>query len=105
VHGPFFFTETTVTGNSLFWTCYWLLPQLNSNDDDYIHHLDGAPNHFHMNVLVLLSRVLPQHWIGRAANGDNIPFARFYTMRVLSLGVRKRQRLCTTIAHIHPGTS
>jgi hypothetical protein len=34
--------------------------------------LDGAPPHFHGNVRVLLNRVLPQRWIGRAAaNGDN----------------------------------
>jgi hypothetical protein len=49
----------------------WLLPQLNNNCDDYILLLKGAFPHFHTNVRVLLSRVLPQRWIGRAANGDN----------------------------------
>jgi hypothetical protein len=33
------------------------------------------------------------------------PFARSYTVRFLSLGVRYRQRLCTTIAHVHPWNS
>ena len=49
----------------------WLLPQLNTNYDDYILQLDGAPPHFHRNVWELLNRVLQQHWIGRAAKGDN----------------------------------
>jgi hypothetical protein len=28
----------------------WLLPQLNTNYDDYILQLDGTPPHFHRNV-------------------------------------------------------
>jgi len=44
VHGPFFFTEATVTGNSfLDMLENWLLPQLNTNYDDYIPQLDDAP--------------------------------------------------------------
>jgi len=44
LHGPFFFTEATVTGD-LFLDMLenWLLPQLNTNYDDYIMQLDGAP--------------------------------------------------------------
>ena len=39
----------------------WLLPQLNTNYDDYIPQLDGAPPHFDMNVrMLLLNRVLQQ---------------------------------------------
>ena len=49
----------------------WLLPQLNTNYDDYILQPDGAPLHFHRNVRVLLNRILQQRWIGRAAKGDN----------------------------------
>ena len=49
----------------------WLLPQLNTNYDDYILQLDGAPPHFHRNVRVLLNRVLQQRWIECAAKGDN----------------------------------
>ena len=48
-----------------------LLPQLNTNYDDYILQLDGAPLHFHRNIRVLLSRVLQHRWIGLAAKGDN----------------------------------
>jgi hypothetical protein len=72
VHSPFFFTE--VTGNSfLDMLENWLLPQLNTSYGNYILQLDRAPLHFDTNVQVLLSRVLPQRWIGRAANGDNNP--------------------------------
>ena len=47
VHGPFFFTEATVTGDSfLDMLENWLLPQLNTNYDDYILQLDGAPPQF-----------------------------------------------------------
>jgi hypothetical protein len=43
-HGPFFFIETTVTGDSfLDISENWLLPQLNTNYDDYIPQLGGAP--------------------------------------------------------------
>ena len=49
----------------------WLLPQLNTYYDDYILQLDGASPNFHRDVRVLLSRVLQQRWIGRAAKGDN----------------------------------
>ena len=49
----------------------WLLPQLNTNYDNYILQLDGAPPSFHRNVRVLLNCVLQQRWIGRAAKGDN----------------------------------
>ena len=48
-----------------------LLPQLNTNYDDYILQLDGAPPHFHRNVQVLLNRVLQQRWMARAAIVDN----------------------------------
>ena len=49
----------------------WLLPQLNTNYDDYILQLDGAPPHFHRSVWVLLNRVLQQRWTGCAAKWDN----------------------------------
>ena len=72
VHSPFFFPDATVTGDSfLDMLENWLLPQLNTNYDDYILQLDSAPTHFHRNVRVLLNCVLQQHWIGRAAKGDS----------------------------------
>jgi hypothetical protein len=43
VHGPFFYTEAIVTGDSfLDMLESWLLPQLNIDYDDYILQLDGA---------------------------------------------------------------
>jgi hypothetical protein len=73
VHGPFFFTEATVTGDSFMDMLEnWLLPQMNINYDDYILQLDTANPNVHTNVRVLLNRVLPHRWIGRAANGDNL---------------------------------
>jgi hypothetical protein len=72
VHGPFFFNEATVSGNSfLNMLENWLLPELNSNYGDYILQLDGSPPHFHRNVRGLLNRVLPQRWIRHGADGDN----------------------------------
>jgi hypothetical protein len=35
-----------------------------------VHRQSVLPPHFHRNVRVLLSGVLQQHWIGRAAKGD-----------------------------------
>jgi len=46
---------------------------VNTNYDDYILPMDGAPPNFHRSVRVLLNRVLQQRWIGRAAKGDNHP--------------------------------
>jgi hypothetical protein len=44
LHGPFFIAEATVTGDSILDMLEgWLLPQLNTNDDDYILQMEGAP--------------------------------------------------------------
>jgi hypothetical protein len=44
VHGSFLFPGTTVTSDSfLDMLENWLLPQLNTNYDDYILQLDGPP--------------------------------------------------------------
>jgi len=61
-----------------------------------LHSTTGrySPPHFHRNVRVLLSRVLQQRWIGRAAKGDNhlLPWPPcspdLTPCRFLSLGVR-----------------
>jgi hypothetical protein len=64
VHGSFFFTEATVPGDSfLDMLGNWSLLQLNTNFNNYILLLEGAPHHFLTDLQVLLSRVLPQHWI------------------------------------------
>jgi hypothetical protein len=44
VHGPFFSTEATVTGDPfLDMLENWLLPQLNTNYDDYVLRREGRP--------------------------------------------------------------
>ena len=46
VHGPFFSTEATMTGDSFLGMLEnWLLPQLNTSYDDYILQMDGAHPH------------------------------------------------------------
>jgi len=51
----------------------WLLPQLNTNYDDYILQLEGVypPSYFYRNVWVLLNRLLQQCCIERAAKGKS----------------------------------
>jgi hypothetical protein len=45
MHGPFLFTEVTVTGDSFVdMLRNWLLRQLNNNYDDYLLQLDGDPS-------------------------------------------------------------
>jgi hypothetical protein len=48
LHNIFFFAEATVTGDKIFGHVGkgWLLPQLNTNYDDYILKLDKAPPPF-----------------------------------------------------------
>jgi len=44
MHGPFFFTEATMTGDLFLGMLEnWLLPQLNTSYDNYILQMDGAP--------------------------------------------------------------
>jgi hypothetical protein len=72
VHSPLFFTEETVAGDSFPDILEnWLLPQINTNYDDYIIQLDEALTLSHTNVRALLSRVLPQSWIERATNEED----------------------------------
>ncbi|PNF39337.1 hypothetical protein B7P43_G01517 [Cryptotermes secundus] len=47
-----------------------LFPQLANDSNDYIFQQDGSPPHFHSNVRGLLTLVLPQRWIARAAVED-----------------------------------
>jgi hypothetical protein len=88
VNDPCFFTEATVAGDSfLDMLENWLLPQLNTNYDDYSLQLDGALPHFHMNVRILLNCILPQCKWRQQPSPLATPFAGSCTMRFLSLGV------------------
>lgn len=95
VHGPFFFTEATVTGDSfLDMLENWLLPQLNTNYDDYILQLDGAPLPFSQECMSASqscsSTALDRTCCKRRQPPSPMttPFAGSNTMRFLSLGVR-----------------
>ncbi|PSN36412.1 hypothetical protein C0J52_25453 [Blattella germanica] len=50
----------------------WLLPQLEADSADFILQLDGAPPHYHGSVRDHLNMALPQCWIGRASQGDQL---------------------------------
>ena len=44
------------------------MPQLEHNSA--VYQLDGAPCHYHRNVMNFLNKTLPHRWIGRAVNND-----------------------------------
>ena len=53
----------------------WLLPQLNEHSGDFILQMDGAPPHFHRNVREFLNQHLPQQWIWRGTDNDQVLLA------------------------------
>jgi len=53
----------------------WLLPQLNEESADFILQMDGAPPHFHRHVREFLNQHLPQLWIGRGTDDDQMLLA------------------------------
>jgi hypothetical protein len=76
VYGPFFFSEQTVTG--IAFQCRlteWLLPQLNEDSADFILQMDGVPPHFHRHVREFLNQHIPQRWIGRGTDDDQMLLA------------------------------
>ena len=76
VCGPFFFSEQTVTGMAfLDMLSEWLLPQLNEDSADFVLQMDGAPPHFHRHVREFLNQHLPQRWIGRGTDDDQMLLA------------------------------
>jgi hypothetical protein len=110
VHSPFFFTEATVTGSSfLDMLDNWLLHQLNTNYNDYILQLEGAPL-----IFTRMYECFSIMFFHRA--GSDMLQMKTTTS---SLGHPIRQILhhaisffgcslktaCATIAHAHPGTS
>jgi hypothetical protein len=79
-----------------------LLPQLNTNHDDYSLQLDVDPPHSHTNVRVLLNRVLPQRWIGRAANGKTTFSLGHPVRRISHLAIYFLWRLDKDSVHVPP---
>jgi len=53
----------------------WLLPQLNEDSVDFILQMNGAPPHFHRQVREFLNQHLPQRWIGRGTDDDQMLLA------------------------------
>jgi hypothetical protein len=94
VHGPFFFTEPTVTGDSFLDRLEnWLLPQLNTNYD-YILQLDGGPPPPSSNKCRSSSQScssIAMDWTYCKCRQQPSPLATLfsgsYTMGFLSLGV------------------
>ena len=74
VYGPFFFEGPSITGQTyLEMLQTWLLPRLQAGEgNDYIFQQDGAPPHWSLNVREFLNTNLPNRWIGRAGQDDNV---------------------------------
>ena len=76
VYGPLFFSEQTVTGIAhLDMLTEWLLPHLNEDSADFLLQMDEAPPHFHRHVREFLNLHLPQRWIGRDTDDDQMLLA------------------------------
>jgi len=50
----------------------WLIPQLAAERHDYLFQQDGAPPHCHLAVHTFLNEHLPNRWIGRAGQNDQV---------------------------------
>lgn len=73
VYGPFFFEGSSITGQTyLDMLTNWLIPRLGGEGDDYIFQQDGAPPHWSLAVRAFLNANLPNRWIGRAAQDDQV---------------------------------
>ena len=71
VYGPYFFPDITVNGETFRnMLTTWLMPQLEHDSADFVYQLDGAPCHYHRNVMNFLNETLPLRCIGRAVNND-----------------------------------
>ena len=72
----FFFSEQTVTGTAVLdMLTECLLPQLKEDSSDFIFQMDGAPPYFHRHVREFLNQHLPQQWIGRGTDDDQMILA------------------------------
>ena len=68
------FEDQTVTGQRyLDMLRNWLIPQL-TEVGDYLFQQDGAPPHWHLAVCNFLNERLPNRWIGRAGQSDQVFF-------------------------------
>jgi len=73
VYGPFIFEGQTVTGRRyLEMLTNWLIPQLAAERHGCLFQQDGAPPHWHLAVRTSLNEHLPNRWIGRARQNDQV---------------------------------
>jgi hypothetical protein len=69
LYGPFFFIESTVTGIIyLDMLREWLMPQLQDDIPDLIYQQDGAPPHFHNEMMSYPHEHLCNRWIWRGGS-------------------------------------
>ena len=73
IHGPFFF-EGNVNGDVYLQMLQnWLFDQLIENEhESFIFQQDGAPPHWKLTVRAYLNENLPERWIGRGGEEDNL---------------------------------
>ena len=50
----------------------WLIPQLAAERHDYLFQQDGAPPHWHLAVRTFVNEHLPNRWIGRAGQKNQV---------------------------------
>ena len=73
VYGPFIFERQTVTGRRyLEMLTNWLIPQLAAERHDYLFQQHGAPPQWNLAVQTFLNEHLPNRWIGRAGQNDQV---------------------------------
>jgi hypothetical protein len=91
VYGPFFFTETTITGIVyLDMLQQFLIPQLDEDDKERCIHFQqgGATPHYLEEVRKYLNTRFPGRWIGRAAPITWPPRFRDLTPLDFFMGIR-----------------
>jgi len=50
----------------------WLIPQLAAERHDYLFQQGEAPPRWHLAVRTFLNKHLPNRWIGRAGQNDQV---------------------------------
>jgi hypothetical protein len=73
VYGPFISEGQTVSGRSYQeMLSNWLIPQLATERHDHLFQQDVAPPHWHISARTFLNERLPNRWIGRARQNDQV---------------------------------
>jgi len=88
----------------------WLILQLAAERHDYLFQQDGAPPHWHLAVRTFLNEHLPNRWIGRAGQNDQVfckwpPRSADLTVCDFFLWVYMKDSLCTYLHYLQPWMS